>query len=82
MWNQQPPHDFNNDGSPHPEGREAESPLAREDAKAAQKTLKRLYIILLVIGLGIGALLAYGVIAALDRLGLTDDSPGVEEIQR
>jgi hypothetical protein len=96
MWNQQPPHNFNNDGSPHLEGQEveqatpdangerpvAESPLAREDAKAAQKTLKRLYIILLVIGLGIGGLLAYGVIAALDRLGLTDDSPGVEEIQR
>lgn len=95
MWNQQPPQNFNNDGSPHFEGQETEQatpdpnrerPVAEspsvQDAKAAQKKLKRLYIILLVIGLGIGGLLAYGIVAALDRLGLTDNSPGIEEIQR
>ncbi len=37
-----------------------------------QQGMKRLFIILLMIGLGLGAIVAVGVVALIHRLGLTD----------
>lgn len=52
-----------------------ESELAQvrqENVKVAKRDMKRLLIILLAIGLGIGAVVAVGVVFVLDRADLTD----------
>lgn len=53
-----------------------------DTAKASPKTVrqvKHIYIILLVIGLGLGILTAVGVIAVLEQFGLTEVPVEVEE---
>ncbi|MBO0349401.1 hypothetical protein J0895_09840 [Phormidium pseudopriestleyi FRX01] len=61
-------------GSPHqPEN------LSNSNVSATQQTFKRLYIILLVIGLSIGGVAAIGVVNLLNRWGLTQPPPPVEE---
>lgn len=44
----------------------------QERIKATQQSFKRLYFILLAIGLSVGAVLAVGVAILLDRFGLSD----------
>ncbi|MCT7970529.1 hypothetical protein [Laspinema olomoucense] len=46
---------------------------------ATQEAFKRLYIILLVIGLSIGVVAAIGVVNLLNRWGLTQPPQSVEE---
>ncbi len=48
-------------------------------ASATQEAFKRLYIILIVIGLSIGVVAAIGVVNLLNRWGLTQPPPPVEE---
>lgn len=55
-------------------------PIQQEDVRAAQASFKRLYLILLVIGLVIGAILSVGVVSLLDRLGLSDPPSQVEKL--
>ncbi|MBD1864063.1 MULTISPECIES: hypothetical protein [Trichocoleus] len=44
----------------------------QERLRATQQSFKRLYLILLAVGLSIGAVLAVGVAILLDRFGLSD----------
>ncbi|MGF1499161.1 MAG: hypothetical protein ACFB8W_20390 [Elainellaceae cyanobacterium] len=53
--------------------------LSEERTQAAKKGAKRLYLILLAVGLAIGALVSVGIVAGLKRLGLTDVPAQVEE---
>ncbi|MEP0871340.1 hypothetical protein NDA01_16150 [Trichocoleus desertorum AS-A10] len=54
--------------SPSPEAEQAK----QERLRATQQSFKRLYLILLAVGLSIGAVLAVGVAILLDRFGLSD----------
>ncbi|MEB3359122.1 MAG: hypothetical protein VKK04_20515 [Synechococcales bacterium] len=54
--------------------------LSEERIEAAKKGAKRLYLILLVVGLAIGALVSIGVVAGLKRFGLTDVPNQVEDV--
>jgi len=51
----------------------------REDAAATRRSLKRLYLSLLAIGLGLGALVSVGVVLLLDRFDLIDPSTEIQE---
>ncbi|MCT7984245.1 hypothetical protein NG796_13160 [Laspinema sp. A4] len=53
--------------------------LPPSGTSATQEAFKRLYIILLVIGLSIGVVAAIGVVNLLNRWGLTQPPPPVEE---
>lgn len=56
-----------------------QSPAVDKDyVRASEREAKRLYIILLVIGLAIGALTAVGIVAAMRHFGLTDVPAQVE----
>ncbi|MEC4986036.1 MAG: hypothetical protein SAJ37_23725 [Oscillatoria sp. PMC 1068.18] len=58
----------------------AESPNV--DSRSVQKNVKnfqRIYIILVVGGLIIGGFVAWGVVSALSRLGLTDSQPQIQQ---
>ncbi|NER34027.1 MAG: hypothetical protein F6J93_08280 [Oscillatoria sp. SIO1A7] len=54
-----------------PEGDQFDS-LAPDKNSSVRRTFERAYIILLVIGFSIGAVLAVGVVATLKRWGLTE----------
>jgi|GEM_PF-3172891 len=96
MWNNQNPPEFEHDGFPHPhhpqrDGADEASPdteqesldpnLSPEHIKATKKSLKRIYMILLIMGLLLGGLVSVGVVIALDRMGLTDAPADVEETE-
>jgi hypothetical protein len=51
----------------------------REDVAVTQSSLKRLYIILLAVGIGLGAIVSVGVVLLLDRLDLIDPAPSIEQ---
>ncbi|MCT7964253.1 hypothetical protein NG799_14600 [Laspinema sp. D1] len=53
--------------------------LPNSNVSATKQAFKRLYIILLVIGLSIGVVAAIGVVNLLNRWGLTQPPPPVEE---
>lgn len=59
------------------------SELNADRVQRARKAAKRFYLILLVIGLVVGALVSVAVVALLNRFGLTDspDRPLLEQIQ-
>ena len=93
MWNNQNPPEFEHDGLPHPQRdgvneispnpkRESLDPnLSSDDIKATKKSLKRIYITLLIIGLILGGVVSVGVVIALDRMGLTNAPAEVEETE-
>lgn len=47
----------------------------------ATRNAKRFYLILLVLGLAIGAVASLGIVAVMQRLGLTDVPSGVPTIE-
>lgn len=49
--------------------------------QAIRKPLKRFAIMLLAIGLILGGILSIGVVSFMKRLGLTDDTPGINKIR-
>ena len=49
------------------------------NASATKQAFKRLYIILIVIGLSIGVVAAIGVVNLLNRWGLTQPPPPIEQ---
>ena len=53
-----------------------------ERVQARQKHVKKLFIILLTVGLVIGAVVSVGVIALLQRFGLTDSQPQIDQIEQ
>jgi hypothetical protein len=58
---------------PIPENSEGEVEAEQQERlRATQQSFKRLYLILLAIGLSIGAVLAVGVAILLDRFNLSD----------
>lgn len=61
-------------GSPH-----TPKNIPNSNVSATKQAFKRLYIILIVIGLSIGVVAAYGVVNLLNRWGLTQPPPPVEE---
>lgn len=60
-------------------GKESFNPPKEGDRKTVRRVMTRLYIILLVIGLGIGAIVSVGVVMLIERLGLTDVPQQVED---
>lgn len=66
-----------------PQERDQEEPdLAqrrREDAAVTRRSLKRLYLSLLVIGVGLGALVSVGLVLLLDRFDLINPSVEIQE---
>lgn len=46
--------------------------MQQEDTKATKRSLKRLVIILIAIGLAVGAVMSVGVVLVLDRFDLSD----------
>jgi len=93
MWNNQNPPEFEHNGFPPPQrdGADETSPdteqesldpnLSPEHIKATKKSLKRIYITLLIMGLLLGGVVSVGVVIALDRMGLTDAPADVEETE-
>jgi len=88
----QPPHDFNSQSGideylyhrrrRNPDDENLPEPIyvepeIRERAIATSNTLRRYFLILLSIGLGLGALLAIALVLAMNYFGLTD-KPGIE----
>lgn len=59
--------------SPKPEN------VPTANASATKQAFKRLYVILIVIGLSIGVVAAIGVVNLLNQWGLTEPPPPVEE---
>ncbi|AFY80464.1 hypothetical protein [Oscillatoria acuminata] len=53
--------------------------LPNSNVSATKQAFKQLYIILIVIGLSIGVVAAIGVVNLLNRWGLTQPPPPVEE---
>ena len=51
----------------------------REDVAATRRDLKRLYLFLLAVGIGLGALVSVGVVLLLDRFDLIDPSTEIQE---
>lgn len=66
-----------------PQERDREEPdLAqrrRDDAVATRRSLKRLYLSLLAIGIGLGALVSVGLVLLLDRFDLIDPPTEIQE---
>lgn len=66
-----------------PQERDREEPdLAqrrREDAAVTRRSLKRLYLSLLAIGIGLGALVSVGLVLLLDRFDLINPSVEIQE---
>ncbi|MBD2071781.1 hypothetical protein H6F93_30390 [Leptolyngbya sp. FACHB-671] len=66
-----------------PQERDQEEPdLAQrrhEDATATRRSLKRLYLSLLAIGIGLGALVSVGLVLLLDRFDLINPSVEIRE---
>jgi hypothetical protein len=54
-------------------------PPDQERIQARQNNTKRLFTILIIIGLVIGGLVSIGVVAAMKRFGLTDNQPQIEQ---
>lgn len=52
-----------------------------ESVRMTKRQATRLYIILLVLGLAIGGLTAWGIVTLLSRFGLTDNQPQIEQAQ-
>ncbi|NJL82466.1 MAG: hypothetical protein HC890_04960 [Chloroflexaceae bacterium] len=52
-----------------------EPPLSQVPSPQTQRFFQRLYLVLLLIGLGLGAIVATGVVLVLQRAGLTDNPP-------
>jgi hypothetical protein len=52
-----------------------------ESVRMTKRQAARLYIILLVLGLAIGGLTAWGIVTLLNRFGLTDNQPQIEQAQ-
>jgi hypothetical protein len=88
----QPPYDFNSESGideylHHRRRRDSDAdqlpepiyvePEIRERAIATSNTLRRYFLILLSVGLGLGAILAIGLVLVLNYLGLTD-KPDIE----
>lgn len=85
----EPPYDFNQSGideylrdrrrpaSNDPPEPVYVDPVIRERATQTSQTLRRYFLILLAIGLGLGGIMAAGLAIALHRLGLAD-RPGVD----
>ncbi|MGJ3251276.1 MAG: hypothetical protein ACFE0J_09120 [Elainellaceae cyanobacterium] len=73
MSNDQPPQESN--------GKEFLDPPKEGDRQTVRRVMTRLYIILLVVGLGIGAIVSVGVVMLIERLGLTDVPQQVEDNQ-
>ncbi|MGJ3245220.1 MAG: hypothetical protein ACFE0I_03995 [Elainellaceae cyanobacterium] len=73
MSNHQSPQESN--------GKESLDPPKEGDRQTVRRVMIRLYIILLVIGLGIGAIVSVGVVMLIERLGLTDVPQQVEDNQ-
>lgn len=57
------------------------SPEEAERFQKARNSAKRLYLILLAIGLGIGILVSIGVVSLLQRFGLTDVPDQFEQVE-
>lgn len=73
-----PDHDASN-GNGNGSNGQGLRPVDEEHFKAAHQSAKRLYLILLVLGLTIGALLSVGVVAIMQRFGLTDVPTQIEQ---
>lgn len=88
----QPPNQSNGNGKDIEPQNGSRLPVARngkgihppneERLRAAKKQAQRFYIMLLVAGLAIGALTSIGIVALIQRLGLTEIPPLVEPAQR
>lgn len=77
MYNNQPPEDSPANSSPN-------STLDRADqtpTKNPRKSLKRFTVKLLVIGLILGGLFSVGIVGLLNRWGLTDNTPRLNQIR-
>lgn len=61
-----------------------ETQLSSERVEATKKQARKWFIILIVIGLVIGAIASIGVVKFLDAFGLTDtpDQPFMEQIEQ
>ncbi|GAB4381001.1 MAG: hypothetical protein Kow00121_38440 [Elainellaceae cyanobacterium] len=53
----------------------------QERIQATKRNARRFYLILLVLGLAIGAVAAAGIVAVMQRLGLDDVPSGVPTIE-
>ncbi|PSB14519.1 hypothetical protein C7B76_16035 [filamentous cyanobacterium CCP2] len=60
---------------PAPKDRIPIKPLDEERVRAVKRQAKRFYIILVVTGLAIGLVASVGVVAVIQRLGLTEVVP-------
>ncbi|MBZ8180992.1 hypothetical protein [Oscillatoria salina] len=82
----------NNNYQPNPElgnttAAEEDNSVAHADSPnvntpSVQKNIKnfqRIYLILVVTGLLVGVFVAWGVVSALNRFGLTDSQPQIEQ---
>ncbi len=56
--------------------------LPKSNPSGIQQSFKRLYVILLLIGLSLGGVAAIGVLNLLNNWGLTEPPPPVEETNR
>jgi LPS O-antigen subunit length determinant protein (WzzB/FepE family) len=54
-------------------------PPDQKPIEVRQRNTKRLFTILLIIGLVIGGLVSIGVVAVMKRFGLTDNQPQIEQ---
>lgn len=53
--------------------------MRQEDARVAKQNLKRLYLILLVVGITLGAIVSVGIAIVLDRFNLSDPPVQVDQ---
>jgi hypothetical protein len=63
-----------------PNGNGADS-SNNEAVRITKRQAARLYIILLVLGLSIGAVTAWGLVTVMSRFGLTDNQPQIEQAE-
>jgi cytochrome c-type biogenesis protein CcmE len=71
MSDYQPPTDSN--------GKNSQSNSDDANRQHIQQVMRRLYIILIVVGLGLGAIVSVGIVALIQRLGLTDVPEQVDD---
>ncbi|GFE67639.1 hypothetical protein [Chroococcus sp. FPU101] len=77
------PNDFDNDLPPsNPSQNELDLELSPARVKAAKRQARKWFAILLIIGLVLGAGLAFGVVKLINKLGLTEKPNRTQPIQQ
>lgn len=66
---------------PSPNGSKTKNPplAQQEKVEHTRNQAKQLYLVLLIIGLVLGAFLSVGIVIALQQFGLTDNQPQIEQ---